>query len=213
MRRSSQGRLRRRVPESPAQDAAQTRLEDNFGIPLDALYLSPPVGSRSGGASNASEAAQRNRDEVRTKIVAVSGKWRMRIPGAEVPNVWAWFGELKPRRSGSIRRSLGAAAERIRRDAKRSPRLELGGACGASKAKPHGHSVLSATLRPERRGCGRQGGKAAPKPSGRMVALYARKRVCGVSDGSAAASRTPQSRPRPMTPRRMPVSGRCGHSR
>lgn len=71
-----------------------------------------------------------------------------------------WLGELKSRRSGSIRRSRGAVAERISRDAKRSPRLELGGECGASKPKPlHGHFVQSATLRPERRGCGRQGGR------------------------------------------------------
>ena len=71
-----------------------------------------------------------------------------------------WLGELKSRRSGSIRRSRGAVAERISRDAKRSPRLELGGECGASKPKPlHGHFVESATLRPERRGCGRQGGR------------------------------------------------------
>ena len=45
-RRTSQGRLRRRAPESPAMDAAQTRHEDNFGKPLDALYLSPPAGIR-----------------------------------------------------------------------------------------------------------------------------------------------------------------------
>ena len=79
--------------------------------------------------------------------------WRFRICGP-------WLGELKSRRSGSIRRSRGAVAERISRDAKRSPRLELGGECGASKPKPlHGHFVQSATLRPERRGCGRQGGR------------------------------------------------------
>ena len=30
---------------------------------------------------------------------------------------------------------------------------------GASTPKPHGHSFLPATLRPERRGCGRQGGR------------------------------------------------------
>jgi len=39
------GRLRRRVPESPATDAAnRQRREDNFGKPLDALDETPPFG-------------------------------------------------------------------------------------------------------------------------------------------------------------------------
>jgi hypothetical protein len=41
--------------------------------------------------------------------------------------------ELKPRRSGSIRRSLGAMAERISRDVKRSPWLELVGGARSFK--------------------------------------------------------------------------------
>ena len=47
MRRIVIGRLRRRVPESPAMDAAKTRHEDNFGIPLDALDETPPFGIES----------------------------------------------------------------------------------------------------------------------------------------------------------------------
>ena len=49
------------APESPAMDAAKTRHEDNFGIPLDALYLSPPVGTQAAGARERAGAAQPNR--------------------------------------------------------------------------------------------------------------------------------------------------------
>ena len=92
---TSQGRLRRRAPESPAQDAAKTRLEDNYGKPLDALYLSPPVGTRSCGASNAGGTAHETRAKVRAEFVAESGKWRMRIPGVEVPHLRAVVGRVE----------------------------------------------------------------------------------------------------------------------
>ncbi len=59
MRRMVIGRLRRRVPKSPAMDAAQTRHEDNFGIPLDALDETPPVGIPSSDSD--SEAASQPR--------------------------------------------------------------------------------------------------------------------------------------------------------
>ena len=82
-RKSRNGRSRRQ------------RHEDSFGKPLDALYLSPPVGTRSCGASNASGTAHETRAKARAEFAAESGKWRMRIPGVEVPHVRAVVGRVE----------------------------------------------------------------------------------------------------------------------
>ena len=57
------GRLRRRVSESPAMDAAKTRHEDNFGIPLDALDAPPPVGIEAYGARHERRGAHKPRKD------------------------------------------------------------------------------------------------------------------------------------------------------
>ena len=80
MRRMVIGRLRRRVPKSPAMDAAQTRHEDNFGIPLDALDETPPVGIPSSDSD--SEAASQPRQ--RPHLLKSDGRnCPQRIPAEE----------------------------------------------------------------------------------------------------------------------------------
>ena len=82
MRRMVIGRLRRRVPKSPAMDAAQTRHEDNFGIPLDALDETPPVGIPSSDSDSEAASQPRQRPHLFRATVGTARSASQRKKGS-----------------------------------------------------------------------------------------------------------------------------------